>query len=87
MFSKKATQIDEIFPVTLTICNKINGKDFLDFCGLLRKHELYHYNPYFKQILLSFKVSRVQIKWHFLTKDIDSHMLHVIFPIIEVLIW
>ena len=42
MFSKKATKIDEIFTVDLTLCSKcqIDGEDFVDFCGLLRKHEL-----------------------------------------------
>ena len=32
MFSKKATKIDEIFT------NQINGDDFINFFGLLRKH-------------------------------------------------
>jgi hypothetical protein len=43
MFSNKATKIDEIFPVDLTLCSKcqINGEDFINFCGFLRKHELY----------------------------------------------
>ena len=42
MFSKKATKIDEIFTVDLTLCSKcqIDGEDFVNFCGLLRKHEL-----------------------------------------------
>ena len=46
MFSKKATKIDEIFTVDLTICSmcQIDGEDFVKFCGLHRKHELYeHY--------------------------------------------
>ena len=36
MFSKKATKIDEIFTVDLTLCSKcqINGEDFVIFCGL-----------------------------------------------------
>ena len=44
MFSKKATKIDEIFTVDLTLCSKcqIDGEDFFNFCGLLRKNELYH---------------------------------------------
>ena len=44
MFSKKATKIDEIFTVDLTLCSKcqINGEDFVNFSGLLRKHELYY---------------------------------------------
>ena len=33
VFSKNATKIDEIFTV--------DGEDFVNFCGLLRKHELY----------------------------------------------
>ena len=43
MFSKKATIIDEIFTVDLTLTTKcqIDGEDFDDFCGLLRKQELY----------------------------------------------
>ena len=43
MFSKMATKIDEIFTVDLTLCSKcqINGEDFVNFCGLIRKHELY----------------------------------------------
>ena len=43
MFSKMATKIDEIFTVVLTLCSKcqIDGEDFFNFCGLLRKHELY----------------------------------------------
>ena len=43
MFSKKATKIDEIFTVDLTLCSskcQIDGEDFVDFCGPLRKHEL-----------------------------------------------
>ena len=44
MFSKSATKIDEIFTVDLTICTmcQIDGEDFVNFSGLLRKHELYH---------------------------------------------
>ena len=40
MFTKKATKVDEIFTVdlTLTAC-QIGGEDFLNFCGLLRKHD------------------------------------------------
>ena len=42
MFSKKATKIDKIFTVDLTLCSKsqIDGEDFVFFCGLLGKHEL-----------------------------------------------
>ena len=43
MFSKKATKIDEIFTVDLTVTTycQIDGEDFVNFCGLLRKRELY----------------------------------------------
>ena len=42
MFSKKATKIDKIFTVNLKLCSKrhIDGEDLVNFCGLLRKHEL-----------------------------------------------
>ena len=43
MFSKKATKIDEIFTVDLTLFTmcRIDSEDFVNFCGLLRKLELY----------------------------------------------
>ena len=43
MFFQKATKIDEIFTADLTLSSKcqINGEDFINFCGLLRNHELY----------------------------------------------
>ena len=42
MFSKKATKIDKIFTVYLTVTTycQIDGEDFVNFCGLLRKREL-----------------------------------------------
>ena len=42
MLSKKATKIDKIFTVNLTLCSKrqIDGEDFVNFLGLLRKYEL-----------------------------------------------
>ena len=42
VFSEKATKIDEIFTVDLTVCSRcqIDGEDFVKFGGLLRKHEL-----------------------------------------------
>ena len=42
VFSKKATKNDEIFTMDLkltTYC-QIEGEDFVNFFGLLRKHEL-----------------------------------------------
>ena len=43
MLSKKATKIDKMFTDDLTLCSKcqIDGEDFVNFCGLLGKHELY----------------------------------------------
>ena len=43
MFSKKATKIDEIFAVDLTLCSKrqIDGEDFVNFRALLRIQEIY----------------------------------------------
>ena len=43
MFSQKASKIDEIFTVDLTLCSKrqIDGEGFVNFRGLLRKYELY----------------------------------------------
>ena len=42
MFSKKATKMDKIFTVDLTLRSKyqIDGEDFINICGLLREHEL-----------------------------------------------
>ena len=39
MFPKKATKIDKIFTDDLTLRSKcqIDEKDFINFCGLLRK--------------------------------------------------
>ena len=41
MFSKKATKMDEIFTVDLTVTTYGQIQDFFNFCGLLRKRELY----------------------------------------------
>ena len=42
-FSEKATKIDKIFTINLTVCSnrQIDGEDFFNFCALLRKPELY----------------------------------------------
>ena len=50
MFSKKATKIDEIFTVEMTFISskcQIDGEDFVIFCGLLRKYELYYETEFF----------------------------------------
>ena len=51
IFSNKATKIDEIFTVDLTLCSKcqIDSEDFVDFCGLLRKYKLYGSNGHILQ--------------------------------------
>ena len=43
MFSKKATKNDKIFTTDLTLDSKcqIDGEDFFNFRGLLRKNDLY----------------------------------------------
>ena len=42
IISKKATKIDKIFTIGLTVTTfyQIDDEDFANFCGLLRKHEL-----------------------------------------------
>ena len=42
VFSKQVTKINKIFTVDLTLTTQcpIDGEDFVNFCGLLRKHEL-----------------------------------------------
>ena len=40
VFSKKATKIEKIFTVDLTVLCLIDSEDFVKFCGLLRKNEL-----------------------------------------------
>ena len=44
MFSKKAIKIEKIFTIDLTVTTyrQIDGEDFVNFCGLLRKCELYN---------------------------------------------
>ena len=41
VFSKKATKIDPIFTVDLTFTKEVSNRRwrFINFCGLLRKHE------------------------------------------------
>ena len=45
MFSKTATKIDEIFTIDLIVTTycQIDGEDFVNFGGLLRKRELYYF--------------------------------------------
>ena len=62
MFSEKATKIEEIFTVDLTLCSKcqIDGEDFVNFCGLLRKHELYEYGFWMCKNIKSKNVKKVR---------------------------
>ena len=41
VFSKKATRVDEIFTVDLTLITEyqVDGEDFFNFCCLFRKHK------------------------------------------------
>ena len=52
MFSKKATKIDTIFTVNLTVCSnrQIDCEDFINFCGLLRKRDFYKRSVNLKRI-------------------------------------
>ena len=50
MFSKKATKIDEIFTIYFNLNQRqIDGEDFVNSCGLLRKHDLYMHNVWVKK--------------------------------------
>ena len=44
IYSEKATKNDEIFTVDLTLTTycQIDGEEIVNFCGLIRKYELYH---------------------------------------------
>ena len=52
MFSKKATKIDKIFTVDLMFTKyyQIDGDDFVNFCGLLRKQKLCYFGGDFLQL-------------------------------------
>ena len=52
-FSEKATIIDKIFTVDLTVCSnrQINGEDLVKLYGLLRKHEIYYIESFDLMIL------------------------------------
>ena len=42
MFFKKTTKIDQIFTIDLMVTTycQIDGEEFVNFCGFLRKREL-----------------------------------------------
>ena len=62
MFSKKATIIDEIFNIDLTLCSKrqINGEDFINFHVFLKKYELY--KPYIYKKIMSLQTDNYRQK-------------------------
>ena len=70
MFSKKATKFDKIFTVDLTLCSRIqiDGEDFVNFCGLLRKQELYTDSPFSICDILK-KVSRTMFAKNTFAKE------------------
>ena len=45
-FFEKVIKIEKIFTVNVTVCSnrQIDGEDFVNFCGLLTKHELKNLN-------------------------------------------
>ena len=75
MFSKNATKIDKIFTINLTLCSKcqIHGEDFVNFCGLLRKHELYRGS--FCSLFLAF--GKIQISKFVLAKLVWEVLAYV----------
>ena len=57
MFSKKATKINEIFTVNLTVTTYlIDDEDFVTFCGLLRKRELYIFKEKRANAMVGYKL-------------------------------
>ena len=67
IFSKKATKMDKIFTIDLTLYSKcqIDGEDFIHFCGLLRKHKLYQYVSISVLFILGVKQGRYPSKQQF----------------------
>ena len=57
MFYVKATKIDKIFTVDLTLCSncQIDGEDFVDFCGLVGKRKVYTQTSPLSKLSLIFR--------------------------------
>ena len=53
-FSEKAKKIDKIFTINLLVCinHQIDDEDFVNFCGLLRKHELYIFTAFLRKVIM-----------------------------------
>jgi hypothetical protein len=79
VFSKNATKIEEIFTVDLTITTQcqIDGEDFFNFCGLLRKYKLY----------VAWHSESVSKLWYLSKEKWSSSKLLSIFYLSTVQIW
>ena len=86
MFSKKATKFDKIFTIDLTLSSKcqIISEDFINFCGLLRKHELYDVLSFSskhqeegktEKSLIIHVISALEAIFDFLSKVLCHHFL------------
>ena len=65
MFSKKGAKIDKIFTVDLMVTTycQIDREDFVNFCGLLRKRELYGFPlKYQKSFVRLHKIKRKDLQ-------------------------
>ena len=80
MFSKKATKIEEIFTVDLTVCSKcqIDGEDFVKFC---RKHELYNCTLSYSKTIFIYNV-----KYCNGTKDFAANNIICLYLFAEVVV-
>ena len=80
IFSKKATKIDKIFTVDFTLCSKhqMDGEDFVNLRGLLRKYELYHPQLFHLRLsLFSFFEGRTKLK---IPSELKPHLLNSFSP-------
>ena len=77
IFSEKATKSYKIFTVDLTLCSKcqIDGEDFFNFCGFLRKDELYTC----VQMFPFFSGSKISLAKQSNTNWIFSHFVSIDF--------
>ena len=81
-FSEKATKINKIFTIHLTVCSnrQIDGEDFVSFCGLLRKHELYF------AIIITHKTLIISFAFILfvgqITKEIQQNLFQGLFTLI-----
>ena len=83
-FSEKATKIEKIFTVNLKVCSnrQIDCEDFVNFCGLLRKHELYFILAVFDVEVESYilnlqTIGKKQLIVSFIFSLISRNLLHL----------